>query len=107
MQLFVVLFQKLIEDYYDPKYHFNAYVKDLESERIIGDELTLVLLARYMKRNVSVMTPYNTWTLYPSLKQDIILVYDGRFSPIQDLSNSAAAQSKPDALLMRMFLNVE
>ena len=56
---------------------------------------------------MSVMTPYNTWTLYPSLKQDIILVYDGRFSPTQDLSNSTAAQSKSDALLMRMFLNVE
>ena len=107
MQLFVVLFQKLIQDYYDPKYHFNAYVKDLESERIVGDKLTLMLLACYMKRNVSVMTPYNTWTLYPSLKQDIILVYDGRFSPTQDLSNSAAAQSKSDSLLMKMFLNVE
>ena len=107
MQLFVVLFQKLIEDYYDLKYLFNAYVKDLEKERIVGDELTLVLLACYMKRNVSVMTLYNTWTLYPSLKQDIILVYDGRFAPTQDLSTSAAVQSKSDELLMRMFLNVQ
>ena len=82
-------------------------MKELEQEKIVGDELTLVLLVCFLKRNVTIMAPYNTWTLYPTLKPDIILSYDGRFAPTQDLSASAASQSKFDESLMKLFLNIK
>ena len=95
----------MIEEYYDPKYHFNDFVKDLKEEKVTGDELTLILIARYLKRNITVLSPFNTWTLYPTLSTDIVLMYDGHYSPMQDLSSSAAAQSKSN-FLMDLFLNV-
>ena len=82
-------------------------MKELEQEKIVGDELTLVLLACFLKTNVTVMAPYNTWTLYPTLKLDIILSYDGRLAPTQDLSALAASQSKFDESLMKLFLNIK
>ena len=103
----IVPLQKIIEDYYNPKYYFSNYVKQLEQDKIIGDELTLVLLACFLKRNVTIMAPNNMWAMYQTLKQDIILAYDGRFAPTQDLSASASSQSKLNESLMKLFLNIK
>ena len=72
----------------------------------MGDELTLVLLVKYLKCNISVISPFNTWIMYPTLAKDIILMYDGRFGAMQDLSSVVVAQSKCDDTLMKMFLNI-
>ena len=98
--------QRIIEDYYDPLYHYSEYVTDLEKEKIAGDELILILLAKYVKRNVTVVSPFNTWTIFPSMKTDIVLTYDGRFGTTQDLSTSAAAQSESN-MLFELFLNMD
>ena len=82
-------------------------MKELEQEKIVGNELTLILLAHFLKRNVTIMAPYNMWTLYPTLKPDIILSYDGRFAPTQDLSALVASQSKFDKSSMKLFLNIK
>ena len=100
-----IIFQDLIEGFYDPVYRFHDFVKDLAEEKIVGDELTLVLLSRYLKRNITVISPFNTWTMFPTMTTDIVLTYDGRFWPTQDLSTSAVAQSKSEELL-KLFLNI-
>ena len=103
---FYLHLQRIIEDYYDPVYHYSEYVADLEKEKIAGDDLTLVLLAKYLKHNVTVVSPFNTWTIFPSMKTDIILTYDGHFGATQDLSTSAAAQSESN-MLFELFLNMD
>ena len=85
--------QRIIKDYYDPVYHYSKYIADLEKEKIAGDELILVLLAKYLKRNITVVSPFNTWTIFLFLKTDIVLMFDGCFGATQHLSTSAAAQS--------------
>ena len=98
--------QTLIEGYYDPVYKYHDFITDLEMQKIVGDEMTLVLLAKYLKQNITVLSPFNTWTMYPTYKTDIVLTFDGRFAPTQDLSTSVAAQSESKTLL-HLFLNME
>ena len=74
-------------------------MKDLEVEKIAGDEMTVLLLCKYLQHNISIMFPFYTWSMCPSLPKDIILSFDEWFSPTQDLSQSAGAQSKSDDLL--------
>ena len=95
----------MIEEYYNLKYRFNDFVRDLKEEKVAGNELTLILIARYLKRNITVLSPFNMWTLYPTLSRDIVIMYDWRFAPTQDLSTSATAQSKSTDFLMNLFLN--
>ena len=94
----------MVESYYSPKYPFSEFCRDLESEKVQGDELILVLLAKFLWRNITVISPFNTWTMYPSLPQDIILTYDGRFAATQDLASALENQSKRNFLL-DLFLN--
>ena len=93
-----------MESYYDPVYCYDDFIKDLEWERIVGDEISLVLLAKFLKRNIMVISPFNTWTMYPMYKTNIVLTYAGKFGATQDLSTSVAAQSKCD-MLLKLFLN--
>ena len=58
----------------------------------------LVLLAKFLHQNITVISPFNTWTMYP------ILTYDGRFGATQDLAATLETQSKRDFLL-DLFLN--
>ena len=95
-----------MESYYDPVYHYDDFIKDLEWERIVGDELLLVLLANFLKRNITVISPFNTLTIYPMYKTDIILTYARKFGATQDLSTSVATQSKCD-MLLKLFLNLD
>ena len=95
-----------MESYYDPIYCYDEFVKDLEWEKIVSDKLSLVLLAKFLKHNIMVISPFNTWTMYPTYKTDIILTYDGRFGATQDLSTSVATQSKSD-MLLKLFLNLD
>ena len=83
---------------------FSSYCKDLESEKVEGDELTVVLLARYLRCNISILSPFNKWKMYPSLPDDIILMYDARYNPTQDLGKATQNQSKTQVLL-DLFLN--
>ena len=92
------IIQTLIESYYQPKYRFLEFCKDLEQ----GDELTVMLLARYLRQNI--MSPFATWTIYPMLQKDIILMYDGRYGATQNLAAAMSNQSK-DTCLLDMFLN--
>ena len=94
----------MVESYYSPKYPFLEFCRDLESEKVQGDELILVLLAKFLWRNITVISPFNTWTMYPSLPQDIILTYNGRFAATQDLASALKNQSKRNFLL-DLFLN--
>ena len=50
------------------------------------------------------ISAFNTWTIFPSLPQDIILTYDGRFTATQDLVSALENQSKQEFLL-DLFLN--
>ena len=50
------------------------------------------------------ISAFNTWTMFPSLPQDIILTYDGRFAATQDLASALENQSKREFLL-DLFLN--
>ena len=94
----------MVEQYYSPKYSFSSYCHDLQAEKIAGDELHVVLMAKYLRRNITVFTPFNTWTMYPSLKEDIILTYDGKYGATQDLETATGNQSKNEFLL-DLFLN--
>ena len=64
----------------------------------------LVLLAKFLQRNITVISPFNTWTMYLSLPQDIILAYDGHFAVTQDLVSALENQSKRNFFL-DLFLN--
>ena len=97
-------FQELIESYYSPKYPFSEFCHDLDCEKVHGDELMLVLLAKFLRRKITVISPFNTWTMYPSLPQDIILTYDGHFAATQDLASALKNQSKREFFL-DLFLN--
>ena len=96
--------QGLIEAYYSPKCPFSQFCWELESEKVQGDELMLVLLAKFLCQNITVISPFNTWTMFPTMDKDIILTYDGRFGATQDLAGSLENQSKKDFLL-DLFLN--
>ena len=75
----------------------------MEHEKVQGDELTVVL-ARYLRRNIMVIAPFTMWTMYPTLQQDIILMYDGRYGATHNLAAAMSNQSK-DTFLLDMFLN--
>lgn len=94
----------MIETYYSPKCPFSQYCRELESEKLQGDELMLVLLAKFLRRNITVISPFNTWTMFPTMDRDIILTYDGRFGATQDLAAALENQSKREFLL-DLFLN--
>ena len=94
----------MVESCYSPKYPFSEFCHDLETEKVQGDELMLVLLAKFLRRNITVISPSNTWTMYPSLPQDIILTYDGHFAATQDLASALENQSKREFFL-DLFLN--
>ena len=100
-----MFYQHIIENYYKPKYRFSDCVKDLECEKVAGDELSVVLLSKYLRRNITVVGPFQTWSMFPTMKQDIILTFDGRFGSTQDLTQSAAAQSESEELFY-LFLNM-
>ena len=97
-------FQHIVESYDSPKYPFLEFYGDLESEKVHGDELMLVLLAKFLRRNITMISAFNTWTMFPSLPQDIILTYDGHFAATQDLASALENQSKREFLL-DLFLN--
>ena len=44
----IFFIQNLIETYYELQYKFTDFVKDLEVEKIAGDELTVLLLCKYL-----------------------------------------------------------
>ena len=64
----------------------------------------LVLLAKFLHQNITVILPFHTWTMYPTMDKDIILMYDGHFGATQDLGAALENQSKRDFLL-DLFLN--
>ena len=64
----------------------------------------LVLPAKFLRRNITVISPFNTWTMFPTMDRDIILTYDGRFGATQDLATALENQSKREFLL-DLFLN--
>ena len=98
--------QQLINDYYGDQNSLKDFIQDHKTEKIAGDEMSIILLSKYLQRNITVIAPFATWTMYPSLEQDIILIYDGKFSPTQDLTNPAAVESKSNYFL-RLFLNID
>ena len=68
-------------------------------EKIAGDEMMVLLLCKYLRHNITIMFPFYTWSMCLSLPKDIILSFDGQFSPTQDLSQSVGVLSKSDDLL--------
>ena len=69
-----------------------------------GDELIVVLLARFLRRNISILSPFNKWKMYPTLPDDIILMFDTRYNSTQDLATATQNQSKAQVML-DLFLN--
>ena len=100
----LISLQAMIENYYEPMYKFKDFCKDLKNDKVHGDELYIVLLSRYLRRNITVLSPFDKWKMYPTLQDDIILMFDGRYWPTQNLSQVQSEQSKENYLL-DLFLN--
>ena len=42
------------------------------------DELSLILLAKWQRRNITVVTSKEVWSVYPQAKPDLVICYWGK-----------------------------
>ena len=85
-----------MESFYEPRKSFDEYVNHLEKDKVAGDELSVVLLSKYLKRNITVLGPSRTWKMYPVMKDDIVISFDGRYYATQDTKSSIATSRELD-----------
>ena len=70
--------QKLVDCYYGENYTYDKIVEDLFSTKEIGDEFTLLLASKWLKKNITVITVKKDWMVYPNCKMDIVVTYKGK-----------------------------
>lgn len=77
--LFPFNLQTLIEDHLaSKKITFEAYQSEIATVKSGGDELSLLLMAKMLRRNITVITAYSTWHFFNSAAMDIVLGYNGK-----------------------------
>ena len=63
---------------YGQNYTYDKIVEDLFGAKEIGDEFTLLLASKWLKKNITVITAKKDWMAYPNCKTDIIVTYKGK-----------------------------
>ena len=43
-----------------------------------GDECTILLAAKWLRRNITVISPERDWQAYDNIKDDIVIIYHGQ-----------------------------
>ena len=72
-----IYLQKLVSAYYS-EYGFDDLVNDLMSAKEVGDEFTLMLAAKWLRRNITVITSKKDWSVYTNCPHDIVVTYKGK-----------------------------
>ena len=98
--ILLVPFQKIVSDYYE-QYTYNHLIDDLKSAKEVGDEFTLLLACKWLRRNITVITSKKDWSAYVNCAPDIVITYKGqdwaghgKWTGTQPIGRSANTRSK-------------
>ena len=72
-----LLLQKIIKAYYED-YSFDEMVNHFMDAKETGDEFTLLLASKWLRRNITVVTSKKDWSVYPNCRPDIVVTYKGK-----------------------------
>lgn len=70
-------FQEIIDKYYSD-YSYKEMVHSLRKLKEAGDETTIILAGKWLRRNITVISPERDWRLYDGIKDDIVIIYRGQ-----------------------------
>ena len=64
--------------YYGTNYTYDQLVEDLFSAKEVGDEFTLMLASKWLRKNITVITSKKDWSSYSNCAADIVVTYKGK-----------------------------
>ena len=53
-------------------------ISSLQKLKEPGDECTILLAAKWLRRNIIVISPERDWRAYDTIKDDIVIIYRGQ-----------------------------
>ena len=69
--------QALVQAYYED-YSYDDLVTHLMDAKEVGDEFTLLLASKWLRRNITVITSKKDWSVYSNCSPDIVITYKGK-----------------------------
>ena len=73
----MLILQKIVEKYYED-YTFEDLVEHFMDAKETGDEFTLLLASKWLRRNITVVTSKKDWSVYGNCAPDIVITYKGK-----------------------------
>ena len=56
----------------------EKYYENLKTKKFPPDELSLILLAKWLRRNITIVTSKEIWSVYARAKPDLVICYRGK-----------------------------
>ena len=53
-------------------------VDELNKKKEVGDEITLMLASKWLRKNITVITSKRDWSVYDNCPHDIVVTYKGK-----------------------------
>ena len=53
-------------------------VDELNKKKEVGNEMTLMLASKWLKKNITVITSKKDWSVYDNCPHDIVVTYKGK-----------------------------
>ena len=70
-------FQAMVESYYTD-FTYDDLVEELQMAKEVGDEFTILLASKWLRRNITVITSKKDWKVYSNVADDIVITYKGK-----------------------------
>ena len=92
-----IYLQKIVEMYYGQEYTYKQMVEDLFGAKEVGDEFTLMMASKWLRKNITVITSKKDWSSYANCKHDIVITYKGKDRYMRGKWGSSQLVSKQSA----------
>ena len=66
-----------MESYYTD-FTYEDLVAELQTAKEVGDEFTILLASKWLRRNITVITSKKDWKVYNNVPDDIVVTYKGK-----------------------------
>ena len=93
-------FQKILSSYYK-EFTYQQLIDKLQGAKEVGDEFTLLLASKWLRRNITVIMSKRDWSAYSLCEPDIIITYKekdrfgrGKWTSSQLIGRGANTRSK-------------